>query len=101
MPIKAELPGADLIAEGLVDLHANRCTVNALLVAIGAPRLRNLNLDLPVASQLPERPEHQLYDLLASQEAQNAHESYNALIRRLVSYERARELALERVNRGV
>lgn len=100
MSIDLELPGADLVAQGLTDLHAQRHTVNALLVAIGAPRLRRLNLNLPAASRLPEHPEHQLYDLLASQEPQNAHASYNALIRRLVSYERACELAIEQANRS-
>jgi hypothetical protein len=92
-------PGADLVAAGLADLHAHRHTINALLVAIGAPRLRRLGLDLPAASTLPERPEHLLYDLLASQEP-DAHARYNALIRRLVSYEHAREFAIECTNRA-
>ncbi len=92
-------PGAELVAQGLDDLHAHRNTANALLVAIGAPRLRRLGLSLPAIEQLPARPEHRLYDLIASQEPQNAHALYNALIRRLVSYERAGELAMERASR--
>ncbi|MBI2802749.1 MAG: hypothetical protein HYX63_21160 [Gammaproteobacteria bacterium] len=100
MLIDDKFPGADLIAQGLDDLLAHRHTANALLVAIGAPRLRRLELDLPADNRLPQHPEHLLYDLLASQEPQSAHANYNALIRRLVSYERARELAIERANRG-
>lgn len=83
------LPGADLIEAGLRDLHQGRETVVALLVAIGAPRLRELGLDLP--DKLPDKPEHRLYALLASVDSDSAHSRYNAFIRRLVSYERAAE----------
>jgi hypothetical protein len=40
-------PGAELISQGLADLRAHRLSVSALLVAIGAPRLRHLILDIP------------------------------------------------------
>jgi len=83
------LPGADLIEAGLADLHAGRESVAALLVAIGSPRLRRLGLDLP--DDLPENPEHRLYDLLAEDDSDSAHSRYNAYLRRLVSYERAAE----------
>ena len=83
------LPGEDLIEEGIRDLCAQRETVAALLVAIGAPRLRRLEILLPDA--LPENPEHRLYELLARDEPDSAHSRYNALIRKLVSYERAAE----------
>jgi hypothetical protein len=36
-------------------------------------------------------PEKRLYELLASVDADTAHARYNALIRRLVSFERAAE----------
>ena len=85
----AVLPGDDLIDAGLNDLRAGRETVAALLVAIGSPRLRRLGLELP--DQLPQNPEHRLYDLLAQNDPDSAHSRYNALIRRLVSYERAAE----------
>lgn len=85
----SELPGGDLIREGLDDLRAGRETAAALLVAIGAPRLRQLGMDVPTA----ETPEHRLYDLLAREEPDSAHSRYNALIRRLVSFERALECA--------
>jgi hypothetical protein len=83
------LPGEDLIEAGLHDLHAGRETIAALLVAIGSPKLRRLGLDLP--TQLPQHPEHRLYEFLARDDEDSAHSRYNALIRKLVSYERAAE----------
>ena len=83
------LPGADLIGAGLNDLRAGRETIAALLVAIGAPRLRSLGLYLP--SDLPANPEHRLYDLPAKDDSDSAHSRYNAYLRRLLSYERAAE----------
>ncbi len=83
------LPGADFIESGLRDLRAGRETVEALLVAIGAPRLRNAGLDIP--NHLPANPEHRLYELLAKDDSDSAHSRYNAFVRRLVSYERAAE----------
>jgi hypothetical protein len=81
------LPGNDLIVAGLEDLRHQRQTIEALLVAIGAPKLRSLGIELP--DNLPTTPEHRLYDLLSETGPDSAHSRYNALIRRLVSYERA------------
>ena len=81
------LPGNDLIVTGLEDLRHQRQTIEALLVAIGAPKLRSLGIELPAT--LPTTPEHRLYDLLSETEPDSAHSRYNALIRRLVSFERA------------
>jgi hypothetical protein len=89
--MNSALPGAELIEAGLIDLHEQRETVAALLVAIGAPRLRRLGIELPTS--LPENPEHRLYELLSRDEPDSAHSRYNAFIRRLVSYERAAECA--------
>lgn len=80
------LPGADLVEAGLADLQAGRESVPALLVAIGAPRLARLGLSVPASSS---NPEHRLYALLARDDPDGAHSRYNALIRRLVSFERA------------
>jgi hypothetical protein len=60
--------------------------VPSLLVSIGAPRLRRLGYAVP--SGFAE-PEHRLYALLAREHPAAAHSRYNALIRRLVSFERA------------
>jgi hypothetical protein len=80
------LPGADLVDAGVADLADGIESVNALLVAIGAPRLRHLGIGVPGT---PPRPEHRLYELLARDDPDSAHARYNALVRRLVSYERA------------
>lgn len=87
--MNATLPGNDLIEAGVLDLREGRETIAALLVAIGSPRLRRLGLELP--DQLPDNPEHRLYELLAMDDSDSAHARYNALIRRLVSFERAAE----------
>jgi len=83
----SSLPAHDLIASGIKDLQSKRETIAALLVAIGAPKLRSLGLDVP--QDLPSNPEHRLYDLLSATESDSAHSKYNALIRKLVSFERA------------
>jgi len=80
------LPGADLVARGIEDLLAGRETADALLVSIGAPRLRSIGIDPPCAIA---EPEHKLYLLLAREKGDAAHSAYNALVRRLVSFERA------------
>jgi len=80
-------PGGDLIAQGLVDLHAGIESVPGLLVAIGAPRLRGLGVPVPAHAVMD--PEHRLYRLLGVTAGNAAHSQYNALIRRLVSFERA------------
>ena len=85
-----DLPGGDLVREGLDDLRNGRETAPALLVAIGAPRLRRLGIEVPESAQDPEQ---RLYALLASTEGDAAHSRFNALIRRLVSFERAAETA--------
>ena len=81
------LPGNELVTAGLRDLKDGRETIASLLVAIGAPKLRSLGLLIP--KDLPTNPEHRLYDLLSGTEPDSAHSKYNALIRKLVSFERA------------
>ena len=80
------MPGGDLVRQGLDDLAAGRVTTNALLVSIGAPRLRQLGV--PVPHPLDEA-DHRLWELLAEDCADSAHSRHNALVRRLVSFERA------------
>jgi hypothetical protein len=83
-------PGADLVATGLDDLARGDSTAEALLVSIGAPRLRRLGYEIP--APIPSA-EHRLYELLAAEDPDAAHSRYNALVRRLVSFERAAECA--------
>ncbi|MDQ3213582.1 MAG: hypothetical protein M3Q85_12960 [Acidobacteriota bacterium] len=81
-----DLPGADVVQEGIHDLRAGRETIAALVVSVGAPRLRRLGLELPGVAP---GAEHRLYALLSLSGPASAHSRYNALIRRLVSFERA------------
>lgn len=80
------LPGADLVAQGIADLDRGVVSIEALLVSIGAPRLGLLG----VRVQHPlDDPEHRLWQLLAREDPNGAHARYNALVRRLVSFEDA------------
>lgn len=81
------LPGADLIKQGIDDLIAGRETIEALLVSIGSPRLRQIGIAVP--NTIISNPEHRLYDLLSAEDSDSAHSRYNGLVRRLVSFERA------------
>lgn len=87
------LPGADLVERGLADLDTGAESIESLLVSIGAPRLRALGYAINRAFP---NPEHRLYERLAAEDADSAHSRYNALIRRLVSFERAAECASPR-----
>lgn len=93
------LPGADLVEQGLQDLADGRESDAAFLVLIGAPRLTRMGLTVPAPPPAwfspphDPTPEHRLYARLASANPDAAHSRYNALIRTLVSFERAGECA--------
>jgi hypothetical protein len=89
--VDATLPGTDLVERGIVDLARGVESQEALLVSIGAPRLRRIGFAVPQA--LPA-PEDRLYELLARTDPDSAHTRYNALVRRLVSFERAAACAV-------
>jgi hypothetical protein len=82
------LPGAELVLSGLRDIEQGDESIAALLVLVGAPRLRSLGLAVP-AGDSAMSPEHRLYARLRAENAPTAHSRYNALVRRLVSFERA------------
>ena len=87
----AGAPGVELVEQGLLDLEGGRETVAALLVSMAGTRLRSVGIDVP---PMPgARPSHRLYDLLAQEDARNAHSRFNALIGRLSSFARAAEHA--------
>jgi hypothetical protein len=92
-------PGEEIINQGLTDLAEGIETIPSLLVLIGAPRLQRLGVTIP--PNTIESPEHRLYEVLRLVNPDSAHSQYNALIRRLVSFERAAEcsfsLAVQRV----
>lgn len=83
-----DVPGNELVEAGLADLERGEMTIEALLVAVGAPRLRTLGLPVP---ETPSQPELALYKAVGRLHPDDAHSRYNALIRRLVSYERELE----------
>lgn len=95
MSTDAPVPGLELVTAGLADLAGGRRTAAALLVMIGAPRLRRLGFAIP-ALTLADSAEHCLYDLLVKTHGNDAHARYNALVRRLVSCERSLEHARAR-----
>ena len=85
-------PGEDFVAQGIADLKEGRETVCSLLVSIGAYRLRRAGMAIPENDFT--NPEHRLYELLSREDSDSAHSRYNALIRRLVSFERAVECGI-------
>lgn len=82
------LPGSDLVLKGLRDLNHGIESTEALLVLIGAPKLRSLGVAVPARPHAVS-PEHRLYSRLEVHDGPGAHSRYNALVRRLVSFERA------------
>ncbi len=78
------------MSSGLADLAAGRETERALLVAMAAPRLRAIGIE--VSGSQGARPSHRLYALLA-RDGDGAHSRYNALVARMVSFLRAAERA--------
>lgn len=87
----SQLPGADLVSKGLDDLFRQQVTVESLLVLIAGPNLRRLGIELPDTVPVAKPYEHALYTLLEETHLADAHSQYNALIRRLVSFERTLE----------
>ena len=91
IPLGVDLPGADLVQKGIADLELGVESVESLLVSIGAPRLAGIGI--VIRSPIPT-PRHRLYALLRLSAGDAAHSRYNALVRRLVSFERAAECAM-------
>lgn len=85
---RGSLPGQDLIDAGRRDLAQRVESIPSLLVSIGAPRLARLGLT--IEAPIPS-PEHRLYARLCADDPDAAHSRFNALVRRLVSFERAAE----------
>jgi hypothetical protein len=60
---QADLPGYELVSAGLDDLAAGKESESALSVAMAAPRLRAIGIDVPRGGE--EQPSHRLYELLS------------------------------------
>lgn len=84
-----QLPLEEIINQGLSDLAKPdlKSDIPALLVSIGAPRLRILGY---FPARTITNPEQKLYTLLSLKYPdRSVHSLYNSWIRRLVSFERA------------
>jgi|SRR5579884_319998 len=84
---REELPGHELVRQGVADLETGRVSVEALLLSRFAERLRAVGVVLP-GGPLAD-PERRMYELLDAQYGPGAHGVYNAMTRRLLSYLRA------------
>jgi hypothetical protein len=82
-------PGGELIRQGILDIQAGQLTPCACLIKIGFPVISKAGLISPETKFTSnEEGELTLYRLLR-EEAGDAYSRYNALIRQLVSFERA------------
>lgn len=84
--VDPSIPGSELVGPGLDDLRRGVETVESLLVSMAATRLGELGFDVPDPL---DDPEHRLWSRLAAEDPDSAHGRYNALVRRLVSFQRA------------
>lgn len=73
-----DIPGNELVEAGLTDLERGELTVKALLVAVGAPRLRALGLPVPETPETPSQPELALYQAIGRLHSDDTHSRYNA-----------------------
>jgi len=93
-PDLTNLPGEEIIRQGLLDLTLGEESVSSLMVQIGASRMREAGLAVPPFPVRDQAAELRLYSLLSSRHGVDAYSQYNALLRRLVSFERALECRL-------
>lgn len=80
----------EIIRIGLGDLARRESSIEALLVSIAAPRLRQLGIRVPEGLA---NPEEALFGNLEALYGEGAHSRFNALIRRVVSFARAAAVA--------
>jgi hypothetical protein len=89
------LPGAQAILEGLEDFQQRRRSIPACLVRMARPRLMRAGV-LPAAPFRDDGAELELYALLCDSCGSHAFSRYSALVRELVSFERALDQRLRR-----
>jgi hypothetical protein len=77
------MPGGELVDDGLSDLAYGKVTIPSLLVSLASARLRREGVPVGAVHQ---RPEEQLYRMLARSSGDLAHARYNAYRRQLVSF---------------
>ena len=74
---------------GLGDAARDRWTVDALLIAVAASRLRALGLDVP--ETVPAEAELRLYEALQQEGIADPYGRYNSMLRELDSFVEALE----------
>ncbi|MFN0126006.1 MAG: hypothetical protein ACKV19_04900 [Verrucomicrobiales bacterium] len=87
----AGLPANEIIQQGLEDLAQGRASVAAYLVKIASRRMQRCGIEVPVTDDEALNADHELYAVLGREYGDEAHNRYNALLRELVSFERALE----------
>lgn len=90
----AQLPGGDIIEQGLLDLKEGNETEASWLTCILAPHLQRCGIELPPLPAVRSHddwPEMRLYRLLCITEGANAYSHYNQLRRRGDKFRRALE----------
>jgi hypothetical protein len=88
----ADLPGFDLVMDGIRDLEHRRETRASLLVALAAARLRRAGLQVSETGSTDAKD--RLWALIEAESGDDAHRIYNALLGRVLSFAAALE-ALE------
>jgi len=91
-----ELPGGEILAQGLADLAEGRRSASALLLRMAAPRLARLGIEIEPPDP-GEECELELYRLLLAESPADAYGRYNAWLRRLASLCHALEARAARV----
>lgn len=91
LDLPSNLPGAGLIAGGIAALERGERTVEAALVALGAPRLRGIGVGVPANADTISEPNLALYAAVC--ESGGDYFRYNALLDTLLSFAQAAEWA--------
>lgn len=94
------LPGAELVRKGIADTRDGRTTIESLLVAAAAPRLRSLGVLAESDAADVSEPELRLYAALGESGVADPYSRYNSLRRELASFVHALEHAAERARRS-
>ena len=87
-----DLPGAELVREGLRDLEGGLATPAAALLQMARTRLGAVGVEIPAATD-GSAAGHRLYDLLSDEDRGTARSRCNALVGRIVGFMRAAERA--------
>lgn len=85
------LPGGEILDDGLRSMARGQVDENSLLLLIGAYRLGRCGISIAPLDLGQMLPEDRLYELLARKHGDDAYRIYKSLTRRLVSLENALE----------